>query len=179
MTVSECRATCMALTFDLMTADSPLFYPALNHAVADLSHFFPQYREIVLHHTGSRECGVRYDIRALAPGFYAFAETPLYGDLFYRVTGDSTLLLYAEPGDYTLYYEEVPPIYGEGDDDLPLAVAPLLLHLVPYFTASLLLLDDDPEKATYYQSLYLSFLTRYDKARKKMPQSFACNENGW
>ena len=105
--------------------------------------------------------GVRYDLSRLCPDFASFASPALYLDGraytgSYELLGRMlTLPKDAPSGLYEIRYRLAPPDFSPSDSrERELPLSPALASLLPELVASLLWLDDAPEKAAYYASVY-------------------------
>ncbi len=130
--------------------------------------------------------GICYDAAVLCPDFSAFSTPALYLDGRsylgkYELRGSELLLdLNAPSGLYELECRLAMPRFLPTDDpSLELPLSPELAALLPELVASLIWLDDAPEKATYYASLYQrSYAQLRAEMRGGEAQSVFC-PNGW
>lgn len=128
----------------------------------------------------------QYDVARLASDFAAFASPALYLDgkpyLGEYETEETTLRLPSEApsGLYEVAIALAMPRYGVGDSpDLELPLAPELAAILPELVASMIWLDDAPDKASYYASLYQKNYARlYAEARGAHPLG-VYRTNGW
>ena len=120
-----------------------------------------------------------YDMAALVEGFISLAAPP--SDSFGRIISGASLCgdLLTVPSDYSgdvcLICKRGRELSEEGELDIPAECEPLLALL----TASYYWLDDDPEKAQYYRSLYHEGMNtlRYNNRGRMSPSSVT--GNGW
>ena len=110
---------------------------------------------------------VRYDISQRVPDFLALGSNPVIIDEInekldkgYHVENGKVLILpYDRPGTYRVEYQRKPRAIqdtggAELDDTTALDLDEDLCALLPILIASYVWLDDEPEKAQYYLSLY-------------------------
>ena len=110
---------------------------------------------------------IRYDISKRVPDFLAFGSIPIIIDEknekldkgYYVENGKVLILPYDRPGTYKIEYQRKPRAIkdkdgAELDDTTTLDLEEDLCALMPILIASYVWLDDEPEKAQYYLSLY-------------------------
>ncbi len=130
--------------------------------------------------------GVRYDVKTLCPGFAAFSSPALYLDGrpylgAYTLLGSALVLgLDAPSGLYELSLRLAMPIFSAADDpsrELPLP--PETAALLPELVASFIWLDDAPEKAAYYASIYQRGAAQLRAEARRGAAETVCCPNGW
>ncbi len=179
MTVSECKKECMVLSFDGLTYGDELFYPSLNRAIDSVRRLLPEPEVYALTHIGEKSQGVTYDLSVLISDFSELSSPPIYGDTLYTIRGEGRLTLYADSGRYSVYYKKRFSPFAAGDDERTLPLSEEAARILPLLMLSYMLIDDDPEKATYYHSLYLTAAAEAARVRRTQPTSYAVNTNGW
>ncbi len=129
--------------------------------------------------------GVGYSMRTLEPEFLSFRHPALYlggeavevGALF---EGDRLRLPEGAPaGVYEVDLNLSMPSYSEGDSDeseIPLDAD--LASLLPELIASLIWLEDSPERAAYYASVYQRGCARI-ASRERESAGRVISQNGW
>lgn len=129
--------------------------------------------------------GVSYPMRRLEPDFLAFRHPALYlggeaaevGALF---EGDRLRLPEGAPeGVYEVDLYLSMPSYGEGGADgaeIPLDAD--LASLLPELIASIVWLEDSPERAAYYASVYQRGCARI-ASRERESAGRVISQNGW
>ncbi len=176
MTLSEVKSATANLVFaeelaDLDTTAEAGFFGALARAIWTTDALRPTRRILWVHHTppypDAVEVGsldVLYDLRRYASdiasvvGAPALVEdgTPIALTSDFVISGAHFLFLSRTlSGDVRVCCRirpTVPTVYD--DPDTALSLDEELCQLLPLLTAHYLLLDDDPEKANHYLSLY-------------------------
>ncbi len=176
MTLYEVKAATASLVFaqelaDLDSVSESGFYPALARAIWVTDVLRPKTRIFTLTHTppfeGAHDVGaadVCYDLRRLDSAVISLAEPPAreeeagYQSLThgYVLSGGTHLYLSRfMTGRIRLVCRLRPDVPNEmSDPETPLSLDEDLAQILPLLTAHYLLLDDDPEKAAHYLSLY-------------------------
>ncbi len=176
MTLTEVKAATASLVFaqELADLDSVVeagFFSALARAIWVTDALRPTRRILTLTHTppfdDACEVGaadVLYDLRRLDASVAALLEPPAHmtedGALpltsnFVLSGGTRLYLNRALTGTYRLVVRLAPATPDDATDpELPLSLDEDLCQLLPLLTAHYLLLDDDPDKAEHYLSLY-------------------------
>ncbi len=130
--------------------------------------------------------GVRYDVSRLVPDFASFSSPALYLDGRAYVgryeLSEKTLTLPedAPSGLYEIECRLAMPRFSPSDArERELPLSPRLAAILPELVASLIWLDDAPEKAAYYASLYeRSYAQLRAEMRDGRVLSVDC-PNGW
>ena len=99
-----------------------------------------------------------YDLYELADGILSLFGTPKDG-MGNDIKGASICsgilkVPYAYVGEINVTYRKKPPLVYTDTPDAELGIDPECSHLVALLTAAYIWLDDDPDKAQYYMSLY-------------------------
>lgn len=130
--------------------------------------------------------GVFYDIRRLCPDFAGFASPCLYLDGkaylgLYEIEGERIVLPEGSPsGLYEVACRLAMPTYSPFDDpSLELPLSPLLAPLLPELVASMIWLDDAPEKAAHYAALYRENELRVRAEMRRAGTLSVVSSNGW
>lgn len=76
------------------------------------------------------------------------------------VHGDVMRLPFEWDGEISVYYKPCPTVLSANDPDAKISIPKFAEHLLPLLTASYLWIDDDPEKAEYYASVYRSEMNK-------------------
>ncbi|MBQ7363756.1 MAG: hypothetical protein IJW48_04830 [Clostridia bacterium] len=133
---------------------------------------------------------VSYDISQLAGDFLGFSSPPVvehdkYAKLTgsYQIEGDFLLLAYDKPGSYRVAYKHKPsPVIYEdapANNESELDLDEELCTLLPLLVASYMWLEDEPERAMYYKTLYNERASELNAARRDCTPSEVININGW
>jgi hypothetical protein len=135
---------------------------------------------------------VKYDMRALTSDFMAFDEPPINDDgsfarldKKYDIEGQSILLLpYSDRGEYRISYKKKPsPLDAskslEALNDTRIDLDEDLAMLLPTLIASYIWVDDEPEKATHYLSIYNSLAALVLSTKRNSTPVQYVNVNGW
>ena len=137
------------------------------------------------------EAFTKYDISKKVSDFLSFKNPPIEEDEGYRhinqgyqIEDNRILLLpYDRAGHYKVIYNRRPcPIENEGDlaeDTTVIDLDEELCALLPILIAAYIWMDDEPEKAQYYLSLYqsrVSFMLSYLKNPSPINMR---SVNGW
>ena len=147
---------------------------------------FGQYEEVSPLGEILLDRGVSYDIRRLCPDFAGFASPCLYldGKAYlgeYEIEGERIVLPETSPSRlYEVACRLAMPTFSPFDDpSLELPLSPLLTPLLPELVASMIWLDDAPEKAAHYAAIYRE---NYLRVRAEMRSAGALSvitSNGW
>ncbi len=177
MTLEECKQATTLLAFaeemsELHNTAEEAFFAALTRAIWQTEGVRPRTASLLLHHTSpftsSMEVGadgyVRYALDRLASDFSSLAEPPLYlteeGYISlrggYLWEGGCVLSLPREKeGYYRILYRRKPQGFTpEMPLDTVIDLDEELCQLLPLLVAHYLLLDEEPEKAAQYLTLY-------------------------
>lgn len=136
------------------------------------------------------EAFTRYDIKELTGDFLSLAMPLIEGTGFtrmpqgYDVEDNRIILLpYTARGVYKVTYNRIPrAIVNEGDslnDDTVIDLAEDLCALVPLLVAAYIFIDDEPEKAQYYLSLYREMAIDIERRKYNATPATIVNVNGW
>lgn len=82
-------------------------------------------------------------------------------------------------GEIFIYYKPSQPRLLLSDTDAEIELPPMTEHLLPILTASYLWLDDDPEKADYYASIYQTEASRLLVTQPKSVSAEYRDVLGW
>lgn len=177
MTLEECKSATILLAFaeemsELHNTAEEAFFAALTRAIWQTEGVRPRTASLLLCHTHpfplAKEVGedgfARYHLDSLAEDFSSLAEPPLYltpeGYVSlsggYLWEGGRVLSLpCAKDGYVRILYRRCPQVFTP---EMPLdSVIDLdedLCQLLPLLVAHYLLLDEEPEKAAQYLTLY-------------------------
>lgn len=177
MTVLECLAICKSLSFDVLSDEPALTFPVLNRVLNQLYLLFPVitgYEMTVP--VGNSE----WNLFDLTDDFGRLAAVPIRDGTLYDLMGEGRIRIVSEKEKtVTVFYEKKAPVLKAGDETVALPLPDYLLPLVPLAVTSALLVEEDPEKATYYQSQYASELAAAHSRRTPGFTTFAQNLNGW
>lgn len=139
----------------------------------------------------ANEAFTRYDIKELTTDFLSLsAPLIVEGADFTRLTqgydiedGHIVLLPYNAQGLFRVTYNRIPTIIkDEGEsakDDSVIDLAEDLCALLPVLIASYILVDDDPEKAQYYLSLYQERAIDIERRNRNAVPVSIISSNGW
>ena len=125
---------------------------------------------------------VRYDLSRMIPRFRGLVRTPIEGDpTAVSVPDAHTVVIRRDaPGVYAVDYTLTPPeITVDTDPDLPIDMDEELCQLLPLLLASLLCLEDDPDKAAYYAALYREQYATVRAAEVPRACARVVSTNGW
>lgn len=120
-----------------------------------------------------------YDMSKLVEGFISLAAPPTDagGNIIKDAVlcGDRLAVPYGYSGDVCLICKRGSELSETGEIDIPAECEPLLALL----TASYYWLDDDPEKAQYYRSLYHDGMTALRYNNRGRLDTGVATGNGW
>jgi hypothetical protein len=134
---------------------------------------------------------VRYDMRVLVDDFMSFKDPPITNDESfarlnqnYDIESESILILpYDKKGNYKINYNRMPKLLkyngGASSDTTVIDLDEDLAMLLPTLIASYIWVDDEPEKATHYLSLYNSLAAFIVSTRKNSAPTHFIDETGW
>ena len=137
------------------------------------------------------EAFTKYDVSKLVPDFLSFKNPPIEVDDGYRHLNQSfqiedhrvLLLPYDGAGQYRVIYHRRPdPIVHSGalnEDDTVIDLDEELCALLPVLIASYIWMDDEPEKAQYYLSIYQSRVSYMLSHIKNPSPVIMRSSNGW
>ena len=177
MTLEECKHATTLLAFAEEMAEvhhtaEEAFFAALNRAIWQTDGVRPRTASILLHHTApfleaqevTPDGYAKYDLGGLASDFMLMTQPPLQltqkGHIFLRggyflENGRALYLPLEREGCYRITYRVTPPIVtAETPLDATLAMDEELCQMLPLLVAHYLLLDEEPEKAQQYLTLY-------------------------
>lgn len=176
MTLEECKQATTLLAFaeeleDVHNTAEEAFFAALARAIWQTEGVRPHITSTLLCHSQPFSSGeiqedgyVKYDLSSFIPRFLGLTQPPmrltekgyqiLKGD--YLVENNATLYLpVKEEGCYRIYYRRTPQIITpETPLDTHLEMEEELCQALPLLVAHYLLLDEEPEKAQQYLTLY-------------------------
>ncbi len=130
-----------------------------------------------------------YDVSSIASDFLSFCDPPLRDSdgvvaEHYDVLGSDRIILSRDyPDEYTVFYNTRPPLYSpsdtaeENNEEIPLDDD--LCVLLPLLIASYVWLDDEPQKAEYYFSLYRDRASEIVSSRKNHTVASIKSSDGW
>ncbi len=162
-------------TAEIVTDDTttPYITAMPGAANACLNYIATAVRHIDLTYTleqdGTLEGLQRYDMKELAPDFFAINAKDIYfedadgnyGRAYnFSVEHTSVLLIDGSiEGKWTIYYDAYPDeITQDTDDDYELPLYPEVSVLLPWFIASQLYKDDDASLSTVYWNEFVAML---------------------
>lgn len=125
-----------------------------------------------------------YDLRALQSDFGDFAGVILrdgvpYNGKFETADGHILRLPTDATGTYEIpYMLQMPIITASHETDYMLPVDADIASLLPFLCASIIWLDDDPDKAKYYAQLYAAQASELMQS-KRPTQTNHYSVNGW
>lgn len=125
---------------------------------------------------------VAYDLSRLIPRFRGLVRRPVgEGEDAVSVPDAHTVVISRDaPGVYRVEYMLAPPaVTVDTDPDLPLDLDEELCQLLPLLLASLLCLEDDPDKATYYGALYREQYASIRALEIPRGRAAVVSVNGW
>ena len=133
----------------------------------------------------------RYNLADIAEDFLAFDSPPVVEDSGnapissgYDIEGNSLLLSRAaEKGVYKVYYRRKPKMPSK--DIKPSSNSELidldeeLCSALPLLVASYIWLEDEPDRASYYKSLYNERIAEINQNKRDFKVAKIINTNGW
>ena len=137
------------------------------------------------------EAFTRYDISELAADFSALASPPIKEDSEYtvlnqdyEVENDRTILLPNHMrGLYKIVYIRKPEalVYADdpSEDPTPIELDEDLCALLPLLVAAYIWVDDEPEKAEYYLTLYRERVADVERRYKDVAPAMIKSVNNW
>ena len=132
-----------------------------------------------------------YDVASLANDFISFAYPPIVDakrdegfvlNRDYFVEGEGKILLPASiNGVFEICYNRAPtPITAESIDSAEtIDLSPELCAILPNLVASYIWVEDEPDKAQYYLSLYREQVAEITAQKKDMRPATYRNKTGW
>lgn len=137
------------------------------------------------------EAYTRYDISAIVPDFLSLDAPPIKEEAEYQhlnqdydvENGKIVLLPYNAGGLYKVIYKRKPaPISPDdtvSEDDTVIDLDEELCALLPILVASFIWMDDEPDKAQYYMSIYESRAIDIERKTKSAAPVTIRNSNRW
>ena len=134
---------------------------------------------------------VRYDMKLLTDDYLAFSSPPIVEDKSYKrlvkgyeIESDTLLLPYEERGAYRVAYKRKPKQIVisrdlPANDSTEIDLDEELCTLLPILTASYIWLEDEPDRAMYYKSLYNERVSEIIAFKRSYAPTRAINTNGW
>lgn len=134
---------------------------------------------------------VPYDLASLASDFASFACPPIVDaqrsksfvlDIDYFIDGASKILIPASvTGVYDIYYNrKIKPINStDARETTVIDLDEELCAILPNLIASYVWVEDEPEKAEYYLSLYREQVAEIAMRNKNFSPAVYRNKNGW
>ncbi len=178
MTLAECKAAAASLAFaeDLSDIDESaenMFFSSLNRALTVADGARPRRASLTLDHRSPFSSGAQetedgayilYELTAMAPDLACLTAPPaLFSEEAYYPLSDGYMLedgvrlylLRSRPGVYRLEYRRRPPtVSADTPEDTVLSLDDEVCQLAVLLVAHDLLLDDDPDKAQVYLTLF-------------------------
>lgn len=158
------------------------FYGEYSFYITDLAAFNSNY--------GYKESSIpvyskytEYELGVLIPDFSIMTKPPTDKDGRViegaHVLGDTLYIPHGYSGEVFVTYIPCPPTVDFSAPAAEIDIPKALKHLLPILTASYLWLDDDPDKAEYYASIYKSEAARLTFFSKKSVSEKYTDVTGW
>lgn len=133
---------------------------------------------------------IRYDLSAIRSDFLAFDSPPIVESDdnsplcdYYDVEGNELLLSRDISGVFKVAYKRKPayPSYTKApsNNNDPIDLDEEMCTLLPLLVASYVFLEDEPERSTYYKSLFNERVAEIQAHKRDYKVKKVINTNGW